>query len=106
MSIDVELLSENELVELEQQVALRLRDLEAGRTPIEMRHFKVGESVSFEPPGRQKQACKVIRFYKRTVMILTESGQKWKVAPHLLKKIKLMQPKTRRLGKVIDIPFS
>jgi len=106
MSIDVERLSEDELLELEHQVTLRLKELEASRTPVEMRQFKVGESVSFEPPGREKQASKVIRFYRRTVMIITESGQKWKVPPHLLKKVGNIKPKVRRIGKVIDMPFA
>lgn len=105
MGIDVEHLSEEELLSLEQSVRERLKLLEGQRTPVEMRQFSLGEQVSFEPPGRCKQSSKVIKFYRRTVMIITESGQKWKVPPHLLKKAKRLKPKVRRIGKVIDLPF-
>jgi len=75
--------------------------LDSMHTHKEMMQFSPGDQVCFEPPGRDKQIGTLVKYNKKTVTIITESGQKWNVSPHLLSKIRSVQDKKQ--GKVIDL---
>ena len=55
MKINIEKLSEKELIELNHQIVERLKFLESMRAHNKMMEFNMGDKVSFEPPGREKQ---------------------------------------------------
>lgn len=84
MKIDIDQLSEEELVELNHRVVERLRFLESMHNHREMLQFSIGEKVSFEPPGRGRQIGTLVRYNKKSVTVITDGGQKWTVSPHLL----------------------
>ncbi len=106
MIIDIDSLSEEELVELNHRIVERLKFLESMHTHKEMMQFNPGEEVSFEPPGRGRQTGTLVKFNKKTVTVITESGQKWNVSPHLLCKVKKVNAKNkaRSKGNVIELP--
>ena len=101
MKIDLDSLSYDELLELNHKIVERLKFLDAMHTHKEMMQFSPGDQVSFEPPGRGKQFGTLVKYNKKTVTIITESGQKWNVSPHLLRKVKNINKKKK--GKIIDI---
>ncbi|WP_043321004.1 hypothetical protein, partial [Microbulbifer sp. HZ11] len=88
MNIDIDSLSEDELIVLNQRIVERLKFLESMHTHKEMMQFNPGEKVSFEPPGRGRQIGTLVKYNKKTVTVITEGGQKWNVSPHLLSKVK------------------
>ena len=47
----------------------------------------------------------ILKFNKKTVAVLTDDGQHWNVAPHLLSKVKKEKSRAKRSkhGKVIDL---
>lgn len=49
-------------------------------------HISAGNSdrVSFRPAGRGEVIGMLIRYNKKTVTLITDSGEKWNVAPGLL----------------------
>ena len=51
-----------------------------------MLDFKIGDRVTFQPEGRQPLVGMLTRYNKKTVTVITESGQHWNVAPGLLRK--------------------
>ncbi|MCO1335387.1 hypothetical protein MO867_13700 [Microbulbifer sp. OS29] len=104
MNIDIDQLTEDELVELNHRVVERLKFLESMHTHKEMMQFNPGEQVSFEPPGRGKQIGTLVKFNKKTVTVITESGQKWNVSPHLLRKVKNVTSKNKKAGNVVNLP--
>lgn len=104
MTIDIDHLTEEELVELNHRIVERLKFLESMHTHHEMMQFSPGEQVSFEPPGRGRQIGTLVKYNKKTVTIITESGQKWNVSPHLLSKVKNTKSKGKSGGKVIELP--
>ena len=53
----------------------------------------LGAKVSFES-NRGRQVGTIIKLNKKTVGVLTESGRKWNVSPHLLSRIKEAMPNT------------
>lgn len=102
MSIEIEHLTEDELVDLNRRIVERLKFLESMHTHNEMMQFSVGEEVSFEPPGRGRQIGTLVKYNKKTVTVITESGQKWNVSPHLLSKVKKTGSGDEESAKVLD----
>ena len=103
MNIDIDNLSEEELIALNHRIVERLKFLESMHTHKEMMQFNPGDQVSFEPPGRGRQIGTLVKYNKKTVAVITESGQKWNVSPHLLSKVKTVKSKNKKSGNVIEL---
>jgi hypothetical protein len=104
MKIDIDSLGYDELVELNHKIVERLKFLDQMHAHNEMMQFNLGDKVSFEPPGRNKQFGTLAKYNKKTVTVITESGQKWNVSPHLLRKIKNVRSSKDDQGKLINWP--
>lgn len=103
MTINIDDLTEDELLELNHRIVERLKFIESYHTHREMMRFSPGEKVSFEPPGREPQFGTLIKFNKKTVTVITDSGRRWNLSPQLLRKVK--DAKERSIDpKVIDLP--
>jgi hypothetical protein len=50
----------------------------------QMLQFKIGDRVSFQPDGHPTLMGMITRYNRRTVTVITDSGQRWNVAPALL----------------------
>ena len=101
MKIDIDKLTEPELIELNHKIVERLKFLASARTHAEMMDFNIGETVSFSPPGRGELTGMLVKYNRKTVSVLTEDGQKWNVSPHLLERVNKPKRKVKRSGKVI-----
>lgn len=85
MKIDIESLSEAELIDLNNRIVERLRFLSQARAHTQMLDFRIGDRVFFEPEGRPAVSGMVTRYNKKTVTVITDSGQRWNVAPNFLR---------------------
>ncbi len=103
MPINIDNLTEEELIALNHKIVERLKFLESMHSHNEMMKFNPGEQVSFEPAGRGRQLGTLVKYNKKTVTIITESGQKWNISPHLLSKVKNVKSTSNDSGKVIDL---
>ncbi|NOY17291.1 MAG: hypothetical protein GXP23_10260 [Gammaproteobacteria bacterium] len=103
MKINIDNLTEDELIELNHKIVERLKFLETMHTHNEMMQFNPGEQVAFEPPGRKRQIGTLVKFNKKTVTITTENRQKWNVSPGLISKIKNIKSKTNNTAEIIGI---
>lgn len=103
MEIDIDGLSQDQLIQLNQRIVARLKFLESMRAHAEMLQFDVGQKVSFQPPGRDRQIATLVKYNKKTVTVLTEAGQRWNVSPHLLSAVKDIKAGRLDNGNVIDI---
>ena len=86
MKIDIDKLSEDELIDLNNRIVARLRFLNQMRAHSQMLDFRIGDRVTFQPEGRPPLFGIITRYNKRTVTVITDSGQHWNVAPGLLRK--------------------
>ncbi|MEO8217233.1 MAG: hypothetical protein ABI718_09130 [Acidobacteriota bacterium] len=86
MDIDIDNLSEPELVSLNSRVVERLRFLQQMRAYSTMLEFRIGERVFFQPEGRPAVFGILTRYNKKTVTVITDSGEHWNVAPSVLRK--------------------
>ena len=103
MKIDIHSMSYDELVELNNKIVERLTFLDSMHTHKQMIQFSPGDQVCFEPPGRGKQFGMLVKYNKKTVTVIAESGQKWNVSPHLLRKVKNVKSSGHSQGKIIDL---
>ena len=85
--IDIDSLTEDELIELNHKVVARLRFLSQMRSHSAMLDFRIGERVKFHPSGRGPVFGVLTRYNKKTVTVVTDAGENWNVAPALLSKV-------------------
>jgi hypothetical protein len=87
MRIDIDSLTETELIDLNNRIVERLRFLHQARSHKRMLDFKIGDRVSFQPEGRVMVVGILTRYNKKTVTVITEAGERWNVAPNLLHRL-------------------
>ena len=85
MEIDVNRLSEAELIDLNHRIVERLRMLDQLRAHGQMLEFSIGDHVAFDPRGRPPVIGVLIKYNRKTVTVVAEDGQRWNVAPVLLR---------------------
>ena len=87
MSININNLTEAELVDLNNRIVERLRFLHQARAHSRMLDFKIGDRVSFQPEGRALMVGVLTRYNRKTVTVITKGGERWNVAPGLLHRV-------------------
>jgi len=103
MKIDIDKLTEEELIDLNHRIVERLRFLSQMRAHSKMLDFRIGDRVTFQPEGRQPVVGMLTRYNKKTVTVITDSGQHWNVAPGLLRKVASPDTSDTGSGKVIQL---
>ncbi len=84
MRIDIDVLTEAELIDLNNRIVERLRFLHQMRSHKRMLDFRIGDRVSFQPEGRPTLFGTLTRYNKKTVTVVTDGGERWNVAPSFL----------------------
>lgn len=84
---NIDQLSEDELIELNHKIVARLRFLRQMRSHTQMLDYRIGERVRFYPAGQPEVTGILTRYNKKSVTVITDSGQHWNVHPGLLHKI-------------------
>jgi hypothetical protein len=85
IKINIDELNEAELIDLNHRIVERLRFLSQMRAHSQMLDFKIGERVAFHPTGYPPLLGIVIRYNRKTVTVISDAGQRWNVAPGLLR---------------------
>jgi hypothetical protein len=86
MKIDIDKLTEAELIDLNHRIVERLRLLNQLRAHVDMLEFRIGDRVSFQPDGRPLVTGMLTRYNKKTVTVITDTGQRWNVTPTFLRR--------------------
>jgi hypothetical protein len=103
MKIDIDSLTEAELIDLNNRIVARLRFFNQMRAHAQMLEFKIGDRVAFQPADRPLMAGMLTRYNKKTVTVITDSGEHWNVSPGLLRKAGLSENANPRDGAVIPL---
>jgi hypothetical protein len=101
MKIDIDKLTEDELIDLNNRIVARLKFLHETRAHSQMLEFSIGDRVSFQPQGHPVLTAMLIRDNKKTVTVITDSGQQWNVAPGFLRKAAQLSSAPSRPATVI-----
>lgn len=86
MKIDIDKLTEAELTDLNHRVVERLRFLHQMRAHKAMLELSLGERVCFQPDGRPLLFGVLTRYNRKTVTVITDSGEHWNVSPAALRR--------------------
>src|SRR5262245_13604098 len=84
--IDIDGLSEAELIDLSNRVVARLRLLAEMRAHAAMLEFRIGDRVAFQPDNRPTVVGTLTRYNRKSVTVITEAGERWNVAPSVLRR--------------------
>ena len=103
MKIDIEKLSEQELIDLNHRIVERLRFLNQMRAHSRMLEFKIGDRVTFHPEGHPTLFGIVTRYNKKTVTVITDTGQHWNVFPGFLRKVESSDKTAAGKPKVVQL---
>jgi len=104
MPINIEQLSEAELVDLNHRVVARLKYLREMRTHRQMMNFRTGDRVTFQPPGHEPLEGIILKHNRKTVTVLTDDHQQWNVAPVFLSKVISSVDASSQDAQVIRLP--
>ena len=83
-AIDIDRLTEAELIDLNHRIVERLRLLQHMRAHMNMLEFRIGERVTFQPDGRGPVQGMLVRYNRKSVTVVTDDGHRWNVSPSLL----------------------
>ena len=85
--IDIDKLTEAELIDLNNRIVERLRFLNHMRAHAQMLAFRIGDRVSFQPQGRAPVVGMLTRYNRKTVTVITDDGHHWNVSPQFLRRV-------------------
>ena len=101
MKIDIDKLTEPELIDLNHRIVARLRFLSQTRAHVKMLNFRIGDRVTFQPPGHGPLAGMLTRYNKKTVTVITDDGRQWNVSPGFLNKVEVSQKDTEASNVIL-----
>ena len=84
--INIDNLSEAELIDLNHRIVERLRFLSQMRAHSQMLEFRIGDRVTFHPDGLPPVIGMLTRYNRKSVTVITDDGHRWRVSPALLRK--------------------
>ncbi|MBI4678144.1 MAG: hypothetical protein HY748_11230 [Elusimicrobia bacterium] len=99
MSIDIEKLSLEELLDLNRRIVRRIEYLHGLKTRAHLDRFEVGDRVSFQSDGRAVEGL-VVRVNRKTLSVRTGDSH-WTIPPKFV--TKLPGPKAELPQDVRDI---
>jgi hypothetical protein len=104
MPIDIDRLTEAELIDLNHRVVARLKFLSQMRAHAHMLEFRIGEKVSFQPDGQPLLTGIIAKYNRKSVTVITESGQQWNVAPVFLRKAEAPATSAAASAQIMSLP--
>ena len=97
MRIEIDRLTESELIDLNNRVVERLRFLSQMRSHSQMLEFRIGDRVSFQPDERPAVTGMLTKYNRKSVTVITDDGHKWNVAPAFLRREETTAPQNAKV---------
>ena len=85
VKIDIDKLTEAELIDLNNRIVERLRFLSQMRAHAKMLQFRIGDRVAFQAEGDRSVIGILTRYNRKTVTVVADDGRRWNVSPTLLR---------------------
>jgi hypothetical protein len=100
--INIDELTEAELIDLNHKIVERLRFLQQMRARDAMLQFSIGDRVAFDPPNQPATVGVLVKYNKKTVTIVADNGQRWNVSPALIRRAepKDITPRDRNIIRI------
>jgi hypothetical protein len=81
MTVNIDQLSESELVRLNEKIVQRLRMINQLRAHSRMLDFTLGERVWFQIEGDRIVRGVLVKYNRKSVTVITNDGTRWTVSP-------------------------
>ncbi|MCB0324978.1 MAG: hypothetical protein KDD69_15450 [Bdellovibrionales bacterium] len=85
--IDIDRLTESELIDLNHRIVERLRFLDQMRAHGTMMKFRRGERVRFRDKRGEWVYGALAKYNQKTVAVISDHGQQWNVSPGFLESV-------------------
>jgi len=92
--INIDPLTIDELIALNQRVVARIKFIEKAQAHVDMMAFNLGAKVSFEAADGRRFG-RLTKYNRKTVTVITDEGQQWRIPPHLLSPVKDITPEKK-----------
>lgn len=102
MRIDINQLSESELVDLNRRIVERLRMIRQVAAHVQMLEFKIGERVWFRTDTRDVEGM-LVRYNRKSVTVVTDAGERWTVSPGLLQRPESRHSSATQASNVLEL---
>ena len=102
MKIDIDHLTESDLIHLNEKIIQRLRMIRQMRAHVQMLGFQIGERVWFETEREETVRGMVVRYNRKSITVVTDDGHRWTVSPAFLRKT-TPAPSAHETGNVIEM---
>jgi len=73
------------------------------RSHSRMLDFRIGERVKFHAAGRPELTGILTQYNKKTVTVITDSGERWNISPSLLSKVESAGSARKSQIKVVPL---
>jgi ribosomal protein S17 len=103
MPINIDKLTEAELIDLNHRIVERLRFLQQMRAHAKMLEFKIGDRVVFQAEGGRPVEGVLTRYNRKTVTVITDDGRQRNVSPALLSKAVPATSKAHTRSNVVSL---
>src|SRR5574337_820274 len=103
MRIEIDKLTEAELIDLNHRIIARLKVIAELRAHACMLDFRIGERVSFQPDGHPLLTGILTKYNRKSVTVITDRGQQRNVAPVFPRKAESPEKAAPFSGKTIDM---
>ncbi|MCP5161207.1 MAG: transposase [Hahellaceae bacterium] len=87
----IEDMSLEQLIELNEYICQRIDELRARADLNVLKQLRLGQVVHFEAPEGEIFG-KVVKMNRKTVVVLSEDGKRWKVSAGLVKLLRDVRP--------------
>lgn len=85
--INIDNLTEPELIDLHNRIVARLQLIAQMHAHARMLDFSIGNRVSFQSPTRGPITGILIRYNKKSVTVISDTGERWNVSPDFLQRV-------------------
>ena len=103
MPIDIDKLTEAELIDLNHRIVERLRFLQQMKAHAKMLEFKIGDRVTFRAESGGVIEGMLTRYNRKTVTVITDDGRQWNVPPAFLSRVAPTAAKTHARSNVVSL---
>ena len=93
--INIDHLTEAELIDLNHRIVERLRLIGQMRAHKAMLEFRIGDRVTFDSEGGAPVIGILTRYNRKSVTVITHDGHRWNVSPRFLRLAESSQGKAR-----------
>ena len=103
MKINLDGLTEKELLSLNREIVERIKMIRQIKAQVAMVEFRIGERVYFDTSDGDRIVGTVARWNKKSVSVDADCGHRWRVGPGLLRRLEAKDITPKNQSHQLDL---